>query len=226
MKNSIKVVESFVSYQGEGPDTGKRCMILRFKKCNRRCSWCDTLGKIEDKEEFSLEFEKIQAVLNAEKCGLLITGGEPTYNSEHNNNLDQTLEILYTLNYRFANIETNGYGLIELLERTSIFKRSYVRYIYSPKVFNTTDFSTAIEIIKSLRYEVGTFVKVVCDPNSPFLLDLLKFISEQKIHDRVFLMPEGATAKELVSSAPKVLELANTFKFNFSSRSHIIYNFA
>jgi len=46
MELEVKLIENFVSWQGEGPDSGKTMIILRFKTCDRNCSWCDTTVKM------------------------------------------------------------------------------------------------------------------------------------------------------------------------------------
>ena len=43
---SVKLIENFQSYQGEGPDMGQAMIILRFKTCNLKCVWCDTSVKM------------------------------------------------------------------------------------------------------------------------------------------------------------------------------------
>ena len=42
----INLIENFVSWQGEGPDSGQAMIILRFKNCNLNCPWCDTKVKM------------------------------------------------------------------------------------------------------------------------------------------------------------------------------------
>lgn len=38
-----KVVEKFVSINGEGMKAGTLAVFIRFFGCNLRCSYCDTL---------------------------------------------------------------------------------------------------------------------------------------------------------------------------------------
>ena len=39
--SKIKLIENFLSWQGEGPDSGRQMVILRFKRCSR-------IEKVED----------------------------------------------------------------------------------------------------------------------------------------------------------------------------------
>ena len=39
----MKVVEKFTSINGEGTRAGELAVFIRFKGCNLRCSYCDTM---------------------------------------------------------------------------------------------------------------------------------------------------------------------------------------
>jgi 7-carboxy-7-deazaguanine synthase len=39
---SMKITETFLSVQGEGPRTGMPCFFIRTAGCNLDCQWCDT----------------------------------------------------------------------------------------------------------------------------------------------------------------------------------------
>jgi len=50
MKEKVKLIEVFTSFQGEGPDTGRSMLILRFKRCNRTsegksCPFCSDYSR-------------------------------------------------------------------------------------------------------------------------------------------------------------------------------------
>ena len=52
----MKVVEKFISINGEGRRTGELAVFIRFKGCNLNCSYCDTKWANEpacDYEELS-----------------------------------------------------------------------------------------------------------------------------------------------------------------------------
>lgn len=227
MDTTVKLIEAFVTYQGEGPDTGKRMMILRFKRCNRRCSWCDTLTKMEVSMETEYKLKDIQKEILSNAAGIMITGGEPTFNSKENDNFSQTVSLLTKLNYTVANVETNGYKLIDLIDKIKNLDESifhFTKFVYSPKLFTNADLSKAIEITEEVKDYPFVFFKIVYDP---FLLteDFLRFLQEKKINERIFLMPEGKTKEKLLSNAQLTLEACERYKFNFSSRQHIIFDF-
>lgn len=69
------LVEIFESLQGEGRNSGRRCVFVRFGGCNLACEWCDT--------DVSVRFEASLDELVAEICSfrsrsVVLTGGEPT----------------------------------------------------------------------------------------------------------------------------------------------------
>ncbi len=84
----MKVVESFLSIQGEGPRAGMPCFFVRTAGCNLDCRWCDTRYASES-EGVELSSDEIfnLYVQEALRCGLetesrempivCITGGEP-----------------------------------------------------------------------------------------------------------------------------------------------------
>ena len=43
-------------WQGEGPDTGRRCSFLRLGHCNLACDWCDTPYTWDD-DRFDVDAE-------------------------------------------------------------------------------------------------------------------------------------------------------------------------
>ena len=63
MSKTVRLIENFVSWQGEGPDSGRTMIILRFKTCNLRCSWCDTSVKMRISAEAPYSLEDIQATI-------------------------------------------------------------------------------------------------------------------------------------------------------------------
>jgi hypothetical protein len=48
-----------------------------------------------------------------------------------------------------------------------------------------------------------------------------QFLNSQK----VWVMPEGTTAANLIMNSSKVFDICEKYNFNFSSRNHIIYGF-
>ena len=49
----MKVVEKFTSINGEGTRAGELAVFIRFKGCNLKCSYCDTMwaNELADQRE-------------------------------------------------------------------------------------------------------------------------------------------------------------------------------
>ena len=218
MSKVVRLIECFQSYQGEGPDTGKSMLIVRFKRCNRSCPWCDTSVKMRISVESEYEIQTIQNVVDDKKCGLLITGGEPTFNL----NLSGTLDLINYVNCNYYNVETNGYGLIKLIK--DVDPKKNVKYILSPKLFSEKDFDFYTDLTKRIISNEKIYIKVVGEDRK-LVHDYLQFLTSFNINERVYIMPEGKTRDELFQNQHCVFDMCEKYKFNFSSREHIIYGF-
>ena len=50
----FKVIEKFLSIDGEGPTQGELATFIRFQGCNLRCKWCDTKYSYDTNETFEV----------------------------------------------------------------------------------------------------------------------------------------------------------------------------
>ena len=70
-----ELVEIFESLQGEGRNTGRPCVFVRFAGCNLSCPWCDT----DIRARFSLSLDELVAEVKSYRSrSVILTGGEPT----------------------------------------------------------------------------------------------------------------------------------------------------
>jgi organic radical activating enzyme len=222
--NQIKVCECIITHQGEGCNSGVRVLLLRFKECSRKipCYFCDTQEKLNNSKEFLMTIQELQNLLDNFKVGLLISGGEPSLTTENNDNFFQTILMLNSLKYHTANVESNGFKLIELIEKVN---NSNVNFMYSPKIFSENGLNEEIEKSKVLIKHPNVFFKIVF-PGDINVENYLKYISFLGINDRIFLMPEGKTKDSILKSAKDTLKACKIYQVNFSSRDHIIYDFS
>lgn len=96
----FNLVEIFESLQGEGRNTGRPCVFIRFAGCNLNCSWCDT----DTQKRFSASLEEILKELKHYKAkSIVLTGGEPTLVKE----MPELIAAFKKAGYWIA-IETNG----------------------------------------------------------------------------------------------------------------------
>lgn len=220
----IKAIEVTTTWQGEGPDIGKRMLLIRFKKCDRveekrACKWCDTLVKMRITEEAEYSLEHLQEIIINNNLGCMITGGEPLYDT----NFNQSINLLNNLDYPFANVETNGYNLKQFIKQINPSKN--VTYIYSPKFFNKEELKIEIKRTSELLNELNVKLKVVYN-DSDLMDEYLTHVNSIGLNDRTYLMPKGVTRDEIIkNSQDQIFEVAEFYKMNFSSREHIIYEF-
>lgn len=80
----MQVVEKFISINGEGPRAGELAVFIRFKGCNLRCSYCDTMWANEADCAYSEESpEEIRDyILESGVRNVTLTGGEPLLQRE------------------------------------------------------------------------------------------------------------------------------------------------
>jgi len=218
----VKLIENFVSWQGEGPDSGQTMIILRFKTCNLKCPWCDTSVKMRVAAEAPYLISDIQNTINERRAGILVTGGEPTV-PKH---IDDAILLLNTLDYPVANVESNGYNLEKLVLDSAGSKN--INFMYSPKIFNAKDLEQAYEKTESLLDFDNVYYKIVWEDNGlipAYCGWLSSKVKGRRAANRIWLMIEGVTRSDLIRNSPDVFDACEKFKFNFSSRNHIIYGF-
>ena len=107
--SGLRLVEHFVSINGEGQRAGELALFLRFAGCDLDCSWCDT--KWANKNDVRAEVTDIsQLVQIAEQAiaengikNVTLTGGEPLLQPHIGELADALAELGL-----FVEIETNG----------------------------------------------------------------------------------------------------------------------
>ena len=100
----MKVIEKFVSINGEGLKSGELATFIRFAGCNLRCPYCDTKYSYENPKYEDLTVDElINYVVNANVKNVTLTGGEPLLV----NGIDKLINELSKRGFRIE-IETNG----------------------------------------------------------------------------------------------------------------------
>ena len=109
----MQVVEKFLSINGEGWRAGETALFIRFKGCNLRCSYCDTMWA----NEADCPFEEESPGSLADFClqtgtrNVTLTGGEPLLQKD----IKELIRMLLEEGLR-VEIETNGAVSIEGFE--------------------------------------------------------------------------------------------------------------
>ncbi|MDO4460453.1 MAG: putative 7-carboxy-7-deazaguanine synthase QueE [Clostridia bacterium] len=101
----MKTVEKFCSINGEGTRAGELAVFVRFKGCNLRCSYCDTMWANEADCPYTEESpeEIVKYVLDTGIRNVTLTGGEPLLQ----NDIKELINLLLDAGLR-VEIETNG----------------------------------------------------------------------------------------------------------------------
>lgn len=173
------LAEIFESLQGEGRNTGRPCVFVRFAGCNLACPWCDT--------DFSRRFELSLDDLLKEVCGyraksVILTGGEPTMQA----GMPELVAVLKENGFWIA-VETNGTNDADWL--------AFVDYVAcSPKA----------EFPDSLRITRADEVRVVA--SSEEVVDFCRGLRERIDATDYYISPcdrggkiDFATAKSVLS---------------------------
>lgn len=102
----FKVVEKFISINGEGTKAGQLSVFIRFAGCNLSCNYCDTRWANKPDVPFTEmnEFEIYDYIKATGISNVTLTGGEPLLQED----IDKLLRILSSDKNIFVEIETNG----------------------------------------------------------------------------------------------------------------------
>lgn len=101
-----KVVEKFVSINGEGTRAGELAVFIRFMGCNLNCSYCDTAWANQESAAYTLMTEEqiYRYIKGTGTKNVTLTGGEPLLDP----NILQLLQLLSEDKELLVEIETNG----------------------------------------------------------------------------------------------------------------------
>jgi 7-carboxy-7-deazaguanine synthase len=107
MNYKFKVVEKFVSINGEGNAAGQLAVFIRFAGCNLECSYCDTkwasdVNNVRYEEMSDQDIYKY--IKDTDIRNVTLTGGEPLLQE----GIIQLLLLLANDNNLRVELETNG----------------------------------------------------------------------------------------------------------------------
>lgn len=98
----MKVNEIFNSIQGEGANTGRPAIFVRFSGCNLNCSFCDTDFKRWVKMSEDEIITKVDLINTYGTDFIIFTGGEPLLQLNR-----KLCDLLHNQGYTIA-VESNG----------------------------------------------------------------------------------------------------------------------
>ena len=215
--------EIFFSIQGEGLNTGKPAVFLRFALCNLTCSWCDTKYTWDwqqyDQKEQIMEIqdqEAQQQILKYNCTYLVVTGGEPMLQQK------QIIPLLRNLKNRdfYIEIETNGTivpdpELADLVDHWSV----------SPKLQNSGNTRLSREVPEAYYYFANTpscHFKYVIQNEDDFEEAQSTMQKYGVPPERTFLMPEAQNRESLLERSTWLVELCKSHRYLYSTRLQIL----
>ena len=234
----MKLIEHFLSIQGEGAYAGRLAIFVRFGGCNLRCAGfgvrlkapnakeligCDTI-KAAQCENFDFKdtnFSELKNIIkshNAPNAIIVLSGGEPLLHQK-NPDFKDFLRFLVEQN-RQVHFESNG-TIEPDFKALPELKNCY--FALSVKLENSGESKEKRINARALKSifanSKGAFYKFVLSGEGDEIREIKEILAIQNA--AVWLMPLGASKNELEITAPKVAGLAIKHGFNYSDRIHI-----
>ncbi|MDO5045241.1 7-carboxy-7-deazaguanine synthase QueE [Campylobacter sp.] len=242
----LNLVESFLSIQGEGANSGKLAVFLRFAGCNLTCkgfgvnkispktgeelTGCDTIRAVYTShfKYQNLTSQEILAIVKKyaknlrQKPIVVITGGEPLLHHK-NENFINLVQNLLDENYE-VHFETNGTIEVDF-SKFELYKNC--TFAISVKLSASGENKAkrinkaALKAMKNSAKE--SFYKFVINEDliqsgqaTDEIFEILKICDNE-----VFCMPQGYDKITLEKNARSVAEFCIKFGFNYTDRVHI-----
>jgi organic radical activating enzyme len=239
------VIETFSSWQGEGPNAGRWAAFVRFTGCNLRCEWgpgqrCDTPYTSFEAERGSKTPADVRRFLaNHRKLVpqpaaplVVLTGGEPTLHRAFR----ELLAELADSGDWDVEVETNGTGPV-------LPDHPGVRWVVSPKDLAVPENPRLAAVHRNnmgwrkwfddWRRECAPtalhrpVIKLVVDPLKPSLYRtyLTELAAEYGDCADLWVMPAGATTEDQVRVLAPLFSFLQTVPgepFRVSTRLHIL----
>ncbi|MEM4720881.1 MAG: 4Fe-4S cluster-binding domain-containing protein [Candidatus Methanomethylicaceae archaeon] len=140
----LRVVETFISIQGESTYAGKVCHFVRLHGCNLNCTYCDTEYARKGRYSAVASDYLLPELINSPAPVIEFTGGEPLLQ------LDAVVELCRKLTEQTKKvilIETNGTISVEPFRRAP---RNVVLVVDCKTP--SSGHSTATQLMENLRY--------------------------------------------------------------------------
>lgn len=226
--HALRISETFLSFQGEGPSTGQRAIFLRLSGCNLTCTWCDTpytwdWSRYDRATETRLATPATAAAEIATIAGdttrlLVLTGGEPLLQQE---GVSRTLNLLRTQRPSLrCEVETNG-----TIAPSSELAAQVHRFVVSPKLANSgvrKRARTHPAALAEFAKQPGAILKIVVASPRDLAEAAVTAAQAGFGPERVWIMPIATDPQcclELMRElACPVLQAG----FNLTSRTHLL----
>jgi 7-carboxy-7-deazaguanine synthase len=227
-RDTLRISETFLSLQGEGPSTGQRAVFLRLSGCNLSCTWCDTpytwdWSRYDRGTETRLATPPSVAAEIATMAGdatrlLVLTGGEPLLQQ---GTVARTLDLLRDKRPSLrCEVETNG----TVVPSAHLAARVH-RFVVSPKLANSGIRSRArthLTALAEFAQQPRAVLKfVVAGPGD--LVEAADTAAQADFGpERVWIMPVATDPQRCLDLMRELASPVLDAGFNLSSRMHLL----
>ena len=208
----LRVAESFLSLQGEGPTAGTPAHFLRLQGCDVGCRWCDSKYTWDAAGGAETPLDQTFAALRAlgDAPLLVVTGGEPLAH-------EGARELLTAAVGLWARVEVEMSGQLP-----PPFSHARLAYNCSPKLPSATDrWAETWAHVPAFAADPNTTFKLVVGAGDD-TADALRLVAERGLpRERIVLMPEGLTDAALRERAVALAEVCKREGLRFGMRLHV-----
>lgn len=226
----MKIVEEFLTLQGEGKYLGVPSYFIRTTGCNLRCAWlnpdktvtiCDTpYTSFNPEKGYDFKFNSLSSLSN-EIEHIVLTGGEPTIQPD----IEKVVNELSDEGFQVT-IETNGTKFIPNISGAAFIS-------ISPKLTSSYAQSSAKDA--KLHQKNNIFIKPCRDwlkHNAVQLKfvynqasDLDEILEIQRVlslpSHLIYLMPQGISTAQFQQKSQEMFKVCIENGFNYTPRMHI-----
>jgi len=177
--NCFRVVEHFVSINGEGRRAGQLALFIRFAGCNLNCVYCDTKWANEEDVPYeSYTSEQLYNLIKDSKVSnVTLTGGEPLLQKK----ILELLQLLRQDDTLRVEIETNG----------SVDVKPFMKDGENDNITFTLDYKTAVSGMEE-RMFLDNYVNLRKEDTVKFVVGSRHDIEKAgMIIDRYHLIKKG-----------------------------------
>lgn len=177
----MKVVEKFISINGEGKHAGQLSVFIRFAHCNLNCSYCDTSWANLPNTTYTEETPNqiVDYIKSTNITRVTLTGGEPLLQKD----MHTLLELLAKEDGISTEIETNG--AVDISKFNDIPNRASYTMDYKLPSSNMEN-SMILSNFKYLQKSKNDVVKFVAGSIED-LNTMVKIVKEYSLLDKCYV---------------------------------------
>jgi 7-carboxy-7-deazaguanine synthase len=219
----MQIAEIFYSLQGEGRLIGVPSVFIRISGCNLRCAWCDTPYTSWEPEGRPLRIDEIiQEVAKYPSRFVVITGGEPFLAPEiaeltqalKQSGAHITIETAATI---FKSVSCDLLSMSPKLANSTPWKKQQGRFAKMHEA-RRLDLTVIEKFLDSYQCQIKFVVERPADFDE--VCGILAKL-DRVDPNRVLIMAQGTTSRQIQSKARWIVELCKKFGFGYTPRLHV-----